>query len=149
MKKFHFHLQKVLDLKEKETEQAKWAFGKSVQKKLEEETKLYQLTERREELTDFFHEMQHEQPCSAAKLIEVTRYRQAIDRAITNQQKTIYGCEQEMERCKSHLTNRMQESELWQRLRQKAEDGFNEDQKLREQKEMDEIGTVLFMRSSR
>lgn len=148
MKKFSFHLQKVLELKEKETEQAKWAFGKSVQRKLEEETKMYQLAERREEITVFLHEMQH-QPCSAAQLNEITRYRQSIDRAMMTQQKTIHGCEQEMERCKSHLTNRMQESQVWQRLRQKAEDEFIGAVKLREQKELDEIGSSRYLRSSR
>jgi flagellar FliJ protein len=148
MKKFHYHLQKVLDLKEKETEQAKWAFGKSVQRKIEEETKLYQLTERREKMTLYLHEVQH-QACSAAQLIDITRYRQAIDHAITVQQGTLYGCEQEVEQCKTRLTARMQESQLWQRLREKAEEQFSEQEKLREQKVLDEIGINRYLRSSR
>jgi flagellar FliJ protein len=148
MKKFHFHLQKVLDLKEKETEQAKWAFGKSVQRKIEEETKLYQLTERREKMTLYLHEVQH-QACSAAQLIDITRYRQAIDHAIAVQQGTLYGCEQELEQCKNRLTARMQESQLWERLREKAEIQFSEQEKLREQKELDEIGITRYLRSGR
>jgi flagellar FliJ protein len=139
MKKFHFHLQKVLDLKEKETEQAKWAFGKSVQRKIEEETKLFQLTERREKITLYLQQVQN-RVCSAAELIDITRFRQAIDHAINVQQNTLYGCEQEMEKCKQRLTVRMQESQLWQRLREKAEEQFNAQEKLREQKELDEIG---------
>ncbi|MFY0542786.1 flagellar export protein FliJ [Brevibacillus sp. H7] len=147
MKTFQFHLQKVLDLKEKEKEQAAWAFGKSVQRRNEEENKLYRLTEIHDEVTQMLHAVQS-QTCSAAELIEINRYRQSVERSITAQQRTLYGCEQEVEQCKHRLTKQMQETQLWQRLREKAQEHFVETIKNHEQKWLDEIGTQLYLRRS-
>ncbi|MFS0553050.1 flagellar export protein FliJ [Brevibacillus sp. 179-C9.3 HS] len=147
MRVFQFHLQKVLDLKEKEKEQAEWAFGKSIQRKNEEEWKLSQLTDHHEEMTMKLQEVQM-QTCSAAQLISITQYQQSVARSITNQQRTLHGCEQDVERCQSRLTERMKESQLWQRLREKSLHQFLDDQKQREQKELDEIGTQLYLRRS-
>lgn len=147
MKVFQFHLQKVLDLKEKEKEQAEWAFGKSIQRKNEEEWKLVQLTEQHDEMTHMLEEAQM-QMCSAAQLISIAQYQQAVSRSITRQQRTLRGCEQDVERCQSHLTERMKESQLWQRLREKSLHQFLDEQRQREQKEMDEIGTQLYLRRS-
>ncbi|TKI54961.1 flagellar export protein FliJ [Brevibacillus antibioticus] len=147
MRVFQFHLQKVLDLKEKEKEQAEWAFGKSIQRKNEEEWKLSQLTEHHDEMTMKLQEVQM-QACSAAQLISITQYQQSVARSIQNQQRTLHGCEQDVERCQSRLTERMKESQLWQRLREKSLHQFLDDQKQREQKELDEIGTQLYLRRS-
>jgi flagellar FliJ protein len=147
VKTFQFHLQKLLDLKEKEKEQAEWAFGQSVQRKNEEERKLYQLTELRDEMTRMLHTVQAER-CSAAQLIEINRYRQSVERSIASQQRTLYGCHQEVERCQRRLSERMQESQLWQRLKEKAYEHFREAEKRLEQKELDEIGTQLYLRRS-
>jgi len=144
---FQFHLQKVLDLKEKEKEQAEWAFGKSIQRKNEEEWKLSQLTEHHDEMTMRLQEVQM-QTCSAAQLISITQYQQSVARSIQNQQRTLHGCEQDVEHCQSRLTERMKESQLWQRLREKSLHQFLDDQKQREQKELDEIGTQLYLRRS-
>ncbi|TQK75033.1 flagellar FliJ protein [Brevibacillus sp. AG162] len=147
MRVFQFHLQKVLDLKEKEKEQAEWAFGKSIQRKNEEEWKLSQLTEHHDEMTMKLQEVQM-QTCSAAQLISITQYQQSVARSIQNQQRTLHGCEQDVERCQSRLTERMKESQLWQRLREKSLHQFLDNQKQREQKELDEIGTQLYLRRS-
>ncbi|MEJ8546487.1 flagellar export protein FliJ [Brevibacillus borstelensis] len=147
MKVFQFHLQKVLDVKEKEKEQAEWAFGKSIQRKNEEEWKLGQLHELHEEATGMLHSAQA-QTVSVAHLMEITRYRQSVERSISNQKLTVYGCEQEMERCQQHLTERMKETQLWHKLREKAHRQFLEAEKQREQKELDEIGTQLYLRKS-
>lgn len=147
MKSFRFHLQKVLDLKEKEKEQAEWAFGKSVQRRNEEETRLVQLAEHHEEMTDRLVSVQAGS-CSAAQLIEITRYRQAVERSLAVQRRTVFGCEQEVEACKHRLTERMQETQLWQRLREKAREQFAEIEKSAEQKWLDEIGTQLYLRRS-
>ncbi|BAH44455.1 MULTISPECIES: flagellar export protein FliJ [Brevibacillus] len=147
MRVFQFHLQKVLDLKEKEKEQAEWAFGKSIQRKNEEEWKLSQLTEHHDEMTMRLQEVQM-QTCSASQLISITQYQQSVARSIQNQQRTLHGCEQDVERCQSRLTERMKESQLWQRLREKSLHQFLDDQKQREQKELDEIGTQLYLRRS-
>ncbi|MGG1661417.1 flagellar export protein FliJ [Brevibacillus sp. NRS-1366] len=147
MKFFQFHLQKVLDLKEKEKEQAQWAFGKSIQRKNEEEWKLFQLNEHHDQMTHLLQEVQ-EQTCSAAQLISITQYQQSVARSITNQRRTLNGCEQDVERCQSRLTERMQESELWNRLRERSLHQFLDAEKQREQKELDEIGTQLYLRRS-
>ncbi|MFD2371297.1 flagellar export protein FliJ [Brevibacillus sp. GCM10020057] len=147
MKVFQFHLQKVLDLKEKEKEQAEWAFGKSVQRKNEEEWKLYRLHERHDEMSLLIQEAQT-QTCSAAQLIQITQYKQSVERSIQNQKRTLQGCERDVERCQSHLTERMKESQLWQRLRDKFHTQYMDAERMREQKELDEIGTQLYLRRS-
>lgn len=147
MKVFQFHLQKVLDVKEKETEQAEWDFGKSIQRKNEEEWKLGQLHELHEEATGMLHSVQAE-PVSVAHLMEITRYRQSVERSIHNQKQMVYGCVREMERCQMLLTERMKETQLWHKLRERAHGQYLEAEKQREQKEMDEIGTQLYLRKS-
>jgi flagellar FliJ protein len=147
VKTFRFQLQKVLDLKEKEKEQAEWALGESVQRRNEEETKLYQLAEHHEQMTNMLHSVQASS-CSAAQLIEITRYRQSVERSIAAQRRTLFGCEQEVEQRKHRLTERMQEMQLWQRLREKAREHFVEAEKSHEQKWLDEIGTQLYLRRS-
>ncbi|QQE76131.1 flagellar export protein FliJ [Brevibacillus composti] len=149
MKVFQFHLQKVLDVKEKEKEQAEWAFGKSVQRKNEEEWKLGKLEGLREQATGMLHSAQSQsQTVSISRLMEIARYRESVDRSISRQKATLYGCEQEVERCQRRLTEQMKETQLWQKLRDKAQGQYLEALKQREQKEMDEIGTQLYLRKS-
>lgn len=143
MKKFSFHLQKILDLKEKEREQAEWAFGRSLQRKAEAEAKLIELTRHREEVSGTLCQMQR-QTCSISQLIEVNRYRQAVEQAIQTQRETLYGCEREVEERKQILASRMQESKLWEKLRERAKERFELAQKQVEQKELDEIGTIRY-----
>lgn len=143
MKKFSFHLQKILDLKEKEREQAEWAFGRSLQRKAEVEAKLLELTQHREEVSGTLYQMQ-QQTCSASRLIEVNRYQLAVEQAIHTQRETLYGCEREVEERKQILASRMQESKLWEKLRERAKERFDLAQKQLEQKELDEIGTSRY-----
>ncbi|MGD8191015.1 flagellar export protein FliJ [Brevibacillus ginsengisoli] len=145
MKTYQFHLQKVLDLKEKEKEQAEWAFGKSVQRKNEEESKLYHLKELRSGVTDSIVNLQ-QKSCSVSDLMKMVRYQQSMDRAIESQKRTVSGCEQEIEKCQTKLTFHMQESKLWNRLKEKSQDVFLELNKQREQKELDEIGINRYLR---
>ncbi|WNC12543.1 flagellar export protein FliJ [Brevibacillus brevis] len=147
MKVFQFHLQKVLDLKEKEKEQAEWAFGKSVQRKNEEEWKLHRLHEQRDEMSLLLQEAQA-QTCSAAQLLSINQYKLSVERSIASQKRTLRGCEQDVERCQSRLTERMKESQLWQRLRERSLAQYLETEKIKEQKELDEIGTQLYLRRS-
>ncbi|MBO8162456.1 MAG: flagellar export protein FliJ [Brevibacillus sp.] len=144
MRSFTFHLQKILDLKEKEREQAQWAFGKSLRRKAEEEARLVELTRRRDELAQKLCEMQHKS-CSVSQLLETSRYQQAVERAIETQQQTLYGCEQEIERCKQTLTNRMKETKLWQQMRERARERFEQMEKQREQKMLDELGVSRYI----
>ncbi|WP_400162975.1 flagellar export protein FliJ [Brevibacillus sp. TJ4] len=147
MKGFQFQLQKVLDLKEKEKEQAEWAFGKSVQLKNEEESKLVRLYEHRDDMAQMLVQAQ-EQACTASQLIMISQYRQSVERNIRHQQQTVQGLEQEVERCQVKLRERMKESQLWQRLRERSLAQYHEELKVREQKELDEIGTQLYLRRS-
>jgi len=147
VKSFRFHLQKILDLKEKEKEQAVWAYGQSVQRKNEEEGKLLALFERRDDMARMLVKVQ-EQPCQASQLIMISHYRQAVEQSIRNQQRTVQGMEQEVERCQVRLRERMKESQLWQRMRERSLSLFLEEQKAKEQKELDEIGTQLYLRRS-
>ncbi|MET3288494.1 flagellar export protein FliJ [Brevibacillus fluminis] len=142
---FRFHLQKILDLKEKEQEQAEWAFGKSVQKKTEEEEKLVHLHHRRDQLTDTLHKLQ-EQACTAAKLIEMNQFRLAIDKAIVQQVDTISACDRNVESCKRTMTSKMQENQLWSKLKEKERLKYDEAAKYREQQILDEIGLVQYVR---
>lgn len=143
MRNFSFSLQKVLDLKEKEKEMAEWAFGKSMQKTAREEARLHELTRYREDVTESIVTLQ-QKTCSAAQLIEVTRYRQSLDRAITSQSHVLYDCKVELQRCQHKLTSRMQEAKLWNRLSEKAKEQFDHEEKQREQKDLDEMGTTRF-----
>jgi flagellar FliJ protein len=147
VKGFQFQLQKVLDLKEKEKEQAEWAFGKSVQMKNEEEGKLVRLYEHRDDMAQMLVKAQ-EQACSASQLIMISQYRQSVERTIRHQRQTVQGLELEVERCQVRLRERMKESQLWQRLRERSLEQFREEEKAREQKELDEIGTQLYLRRS-
>ena len=147
MKSFTFHLQKVLDLKEKEREQAEWAYGRSVQRKTEEEGKLLELFERSDDMARMLVKVQ-EQPCKASQLSMISQYRQAVERSIHHQQQTVLGMEQEVERCQMRLRERMRESKLWQRMRERSLALYLEAEKAREQKELDEIGTQLYLRRS-
>ena len=147
MRGFQFQLQKVLDLKEKEKEQAEWAFGKSVQMKNEEEGKLVRLYEHRDDMAQMLVKAQ-EQACSASQLIMISQYRQSVERTIRHQRQTVQGLELEVERCQVRLRERMKESQLWQRLRERSLEQFREEEKAREQKELDEIGTQLYLRRS-
>ncbi|MGO0061721.1 flagellar export protein FliJ [Brevibacillus fluminis] len=142
---FRFHLQKILDLKEKEQEQAEWAFGKSVQKKTEEEEKLIHLHQRRDQLTDTLHKLQ-EQACTAARLMEMNQFRLAIDKAIVQQVDTISACDRNVENCKRTLTSKMQENQLWSKLKEKERLKYDEAAKYREQQILDEIGLVQYVR---
>lgn len=145
MAMFRFHLQKILDLKEKEQEQAEWAFGKSVQKKTEEEEKLTHLHNRREVLTDTLHELQ-QKACTASKLIEMNQFRQAIDKAILQQVDTILACDRNVEICQRTLTSKMQENQLWGKLKERERLKYDEAAKYREQQILDEIGLIQYVR---
>jgi flagellar FliJ protein len=145
MSVFRFHLQKIVDLKEKEKEQTEWALGRSIQREKEEEEKLTRLSCERDEVTRQMAAFPDGNQ-SIASLREINLYLQSLDRKIKRQHSTLNDCRRETEQWKLQLTHRMQDVKLWNRLREKAEEGFEYLERVKEQKELDEVGISRYLR---
>lgn len=143
MRNFDFPLEKVVNLKEKNREQAEWAYSKNLQHLNEEKDKLNLLLENKNGLR---RQMQSDQK-KGTSIIEIDhsqKYIHYLDQLIQNQQKSIKILEESLALQLEELKTVKVDEKKWLNFREKKWQQYLIEFNQYEQKEMDDLVNKRF-----
>ena len=143
MKNFNFPLEKVVNLKEKNREQAEWAYSKNLQHLNEEKDKLNLLLENKNGLR---RQMQSDQK-KGTSIIEIDhsqKYIHYLDQLIQNQQNSIKILEESLALQLEELKTVKVDEKKWLNFREKKWQQYLIEFNQYEQKEMDDLVNKRF-----
>lgn len=143
---FHFRHQKILRYKEKETEQAQLHYGSALHRVKLEELAIEQLITEKHRTSHYLEQIK-EQTIAALQLVEIQNYLNHIEIMIKKKSTKKYIAEEEAEKARNDLTNKKKEEKTWSVLKDRSFYRYSEEQKKTEQKMMDEIGSVYYLRN--
>jgi flagellar FliJ protein len=143
---FQFPLQKVLDIKGKEKDQAQLDYHLSVKKKTElQETMIALINKRDTEQARLLDASL--QGHRASDMLVHHRYISHLDQQILQVQVNLGGMEREVESKKFILAEKFKVQSTWQEWKDKATQAYNENAAKYEQAQMDEMATIRYFRS--
>lgn len=143
MAKFIYRMQSILNIKEKLEEQAKNEFAQARLRVDEEYAKLDSIIERRHMYEEEGRTLRM-QVLDRQKLSFNQFTIDRIDEAIERQKEAIAEAEKALERARNNLTKAMQESQVQNKLKEKAFDQFKKDLVAQEMKEVDELTSYTY-----
>lgn len=138
MAKFIYKMQNILNLKYKLEEQAETAFGLAQRKLLEEEQKLVQLKEKKEDYQQQLRGLME----GILDVRRLTRLEAAVENMkeqIKLQKIRILDAEHKVEQARERLKEAMIERKTQEKLRENAFEEFKEEINQQEKKEVDEL----------
>lgn len=138
MKSFHFSLQKILDLKEKNREQEEWNFARIAKQLKDENEKLQSNITNKNVL----HEELLNDQAKGIPIVEINSiqaYLNYLDKLIHHQKVNLRQIENSLLAKQQELVELKIEEKKWIKLREKKFEEFNYKNNQLEQKEMDEI----------
>ncbi|MBO8171017.1 MAG: flagellar export protein FliJ [Bacillaceae bacterium] len=142
---FQYPYQRILDLKEKETELAQIEYGSALHRLKLEESQLETLLSEKQRVTLMLEEMTTKS-ISAMQLIEVQQYLQHIEHVINQKKQEKGRVQQQADTALNQLVGRKKEQETWRILKEKRFNRYIEKQKKQEQNLMDELGSIKYSR---
>lgn len=138
MAKFIYKMQNILNLKEKLEEQAKTAFGLARRKVIEEELKLTQMEEQKEDYQLQIREGLDGQ-LNVQKLILLQQAVEMMKERIKLQKIRIIDAKHQQEQARLRLTQAVMERKTQEKLRENAFEEFKQELNQQEKKEVDEL----------
>jgi flagellar FliJ protein len=141
---FVYSFQKILDMKEKEKEQAAVNYNKSVQALQSEEQRLAHLEQDKYELEQ--RVLQQESNISLAQLKSHYEYIGHLQRLIEVANESKVQAEKEVEAKQFILFERTIDQKIWEKLKEHSFEKYREKINLQEQKEMDEMAVARYYR---
>lgn len=143
MAKFIYRMQSILSVKEKLETQAKNEFAQAKIRLDEEIAKLEALKERKSAYEEEGRQMRK----AAIDVQKLNENQYAVDRMdeyIAAQQKNVGKAERELEKARVKMVEAMQESQIHQKLKEKAFEEFKRDLSAQEAKEIDELTSFSY-----
>jgi flagellar FliJ protein len=141
---FVYSFQKILDMKEKEKEQAAVNYNKSVQVLRSEEQRLAHLEQYKYQLEQ--RVLQQESNISLAQLKSHYEYIGHLQRLIEVANESKVQAEKEVEVKQFILSERTIDQKVWEKLKEHSFEKYKEKINLQEQKEMDEMAVARYYR---
>ena len=142
MARFRYSMQSILNVKEKLETKAKQDFAAANTKLMEEEEKLSDLKQRKEEYMEEGKKLR-------LQVIDVVKIREnklavmKVDEYILAQQKEVAKAEKQVEKARIALQQSMQERKVHEKLKEKQFEEFLKDEQDKENKEIDQLTTYV------
>ena len=143
MARFSYRMQNILNIKLRQEEQQKTAFGLAQKRLNDEEEKLAELQARRESYVDEGREMRKR----AISVYDLNSNKDAVDvmdEIIAGQRIAVMRAQKNLELERQRLTEAMQERKMHERLREKAYERFLEEERKEEAKINDERSSYVY-----
>ena len=143
MAKFKYRMQSILNIKEKLEEQAKNEFAQARLRLTEEEEKLEALYLRKAS----YEEEGRALRMSAINILDLNENKNALDRMdeyIARQKVEVNKANAFLENARIKLTEAMQESQIQNKLKEKAFEEFKKELNAQEAKEIDELTSYTY-----
>jgi flagellar FliJ protein len=143
---FVYSFQKILDMKEKEKEQAEVNYSKSIRVLQQEQQRLDSLKSNKKYLEERM--LQGEQNISLAELKTNYEYIGHLQRLITQANESKELAEKDVEAKQSILSERAIDQKIWEKLKEQSFEKYKEELRKKEQKELDEISVSRYFRQN-
>lgn len=143
MARFVYHMQSILDIKNKMEEQAKMDYAAARIQLTEEEEKRDRLYKRKLHYEDENRERLHGQ-LKVRKIIEAKEAILRMDEFIVSQEEEIRKAEERLEQRRIQLTEARQERKTHEKLKEKAFDEFVAEENAKESREIDELTSYTY-----
>ncbi|MFV9509858.1 flagellar export protein FliJ [Tepidibacillus sp. LV47] len=140
MKKFQFHLQKVIDIKEKNRELVEWSYTKILNDLQKEEKKLADLFSDKQQIEKQLSDEQ-KKGITIIKLQQVYDYLAFLRSQINQQKEMIKKQEHQLQEKKDELKEAKIEEKIWHHYKDKRLQEYLLESKRDEQKQIDELAT--------
>ena len=141
---YRFPLQKVLDYKEKEKQQAQQELGSSLQKKQVVEQGIQQLFEKREQVEDRLFAVNKGYKIS--ELHQHHHYMNALNQQIMSMQGQLRRAQKDVERKQSTLMEKARDEKVWQEWKIRLIEQERQEQQKKEQEMLDEMASIRYFR---
>lgn len=145
--KFHYALQKIVDLKETEKTQAEWILSTAVHRLRTEEETLSSLQGEQAKLQDELADRTREHT-TVSEMILFQHYLTHIEECIVGKRTDIRSAEKVVTQRREQLTVKMTEEKVWNRAREKAKTVFAAEELRKEQEVLDEMAVTRHKRTS-
>jgi flagellar FliJ protein len=146
MVKYHFPFQRILEVREKEKENAQLNMAKAIQKQERIESRIeelfHKISDTREQLQD---RQAHGVTINELKWSEF--YVNQLQQRITVEQSQLSFAKKNVEKRQEVLWGALKEEKTWFSLKEKKEFEYSHQLKTIEQSQIDEISTQLFFRN--
>jgi len=138
MEKYKFHLQKVIDMKEKSREQVEWSYANILKTLQEEQIKLTNLSTEKKQ---YEGQLLSEQKAgtSIIEINQIQEYMAYVDLQIKQQIEMVKQTENSLSEVKIELKEKKVDEKIWHNYRDKKFQEFIVESNRIEQKEMDEM----------
>ncbi|NLL80136.1 MAG: flagellar export protein FliJ [Clostridiales bacterium] len=143
MARFVYHMQSILDIKNKMEEQAKMDYAAARIQLTEEEEKRDRLYKRKLHYEDENRERLHGQ-LKVRKIIEAKEAILRMDEFIVSQEEEIRKAEERLEQRRIQLAEARQERKTHEKLKEKAFDEFVAEENAKESREIDELTSYTY-----
>lgn len=143
MSKFVYRMQNILNIKSKLEEQAKMDYGLARARLNEEEEKLEVLQQRKAD----YEETARLALKDALHVREIRENKEALlrmDELMELQRLEIQKAQQKLEEARVKLQDAVQERKIQEKLRENAFEGFMQEEKARESREIDELTSYTY-----
>lgn len=141
---YQFPLQRVLDFKEKEKQQAQQDYGISLQKQQDVEQQIYQLYQKKEQAEMQLH--QWNRGYKALELVEYHRYIEFMNQQILNLQKHLKRAQKEVDKKQQILMEKSKDEKVWYEWKSRLTEQDRLTQQKREQDMLDEMANIRYFR---
>jgi len=144
--RFRYKLQKIVDLKSNQKEQAEWLLTGALSKLKLEEQSLEELIMTRCSVEDAIS-VGASSGISASELIMLEQYIQHIDMLIAQKKESIRQAQQEVDDKSEHLVAAMKDEKIWMKARERSLQTFRAAFLRQEQAILDETAITRFGKS--
>lgn len=141
---YRFPLQRVLDVKEKEKQQAQQELGSSLKKQQDTEEQMFLLSQKRERVQASM--LQPNKGCKASQLHEHQRYISFLDQQMLQLKTHLQQTKIEVEQKQGILIEKSKEERVWQSWKQELFVRYQQEASKQEQEMLDEMASIRYFR---
>lgn len=141
--RFRYPLQKIVDLKEGEKDQAEWRLAEAIRLQHDEEVKLHKLTAERRTWERRMLQFTGERT-SVAEVQTIQTYLDDLDKRIAAQNMQLTLAKDKVSARKKKLKQKLVDEKVWTATREKARWKHWQEMLKKEQDELDDIATTRF-----
>jgi flagellar protein FliJ len=139
--RFHYSMQKLVDLKSNEKAHAEWMLSKAIGQLHEEESSLSHLVTMKDSMQNHLLG-QAARTTTVAELIQMQEYVIHLNNQIHRKHQDVLFAKQMVTDRQESLTEKMKEEKVWAKAKERAYEKYMTIVRKKEQEEMDEIASV-------
>jgi flagellar FliJ protein len=145
--KFKYSFQQIVNLKNNEKTQAEWILSEALDRLRTEETSLYDLSEKKLELSEQLADVS-ESATTISQVLIYQNYLNHLNQQIVKKNVDVQSAQNVVVKKQEHLSEKVIDEKVWTKARERAYSQYKVESVRKEQDVLDEISTNRFKRLS-